>query len=117
MAKKLCFNIGGFPTSFLKNKDIAGLSDRIAEAIPTSLAYATQHWSEHTELMGGLGTDGVEESYIHDILQCMDDLMRMRFLYWLEALSLLEKMSVGSTSLLRAIQWTQVSKRSSTLPN
>ncbi|KZP02669.1 hypothetical protein FIBSPDRAFT_698640, partial [Athelia psychrophila] len=80
MKKLLRFNICGLKTSYLMNRDVEDLPERIKSSIPLSLAYACRFWSEH--LKNAITLD-------HNVRQLGLEFFRVFFLYWLEALSLI----------------------------
>ena len=107
MASQLHFNIGGIESSFLGNTEVEGLSGRVAAVVPPGLAYATQHWVDH--IKGAVFRDDIPNvTFIRELLEHMDDLIRKRFLYWLEVFSLQDTMPLASQVLLEAIEWVEV---------
>jgi hypothetical protein len=99
MKAGLHFNICGLETSHLPNKDVPGLSQCIQKAIPPHLAYACLFWADHFHATHG-----------SDILKAnLQDFIYNHLLYWIEALSLLDHVSVASPALLKTAQWSIVS--------
>ncbi|KAG8704494.1 hypothetical protein FRC08_002201 [Ceratobasidium sp. 394] len=90
MTKELRFNICDLETSHLLNQEVSGLDARIRDAIGGHLSYSCIYWTNH---------------FVVARKQPMDDLLRaflfeLQLLYWIEALSLLGKLSVALSSLL-----------------
>jgi len=70
-------------------------------AFPDDLSYSSRFWADHLEL-------AARDS---EVLISVRDLMYNRFLYWLEALSLLKEVLVESPALLWTAEWCRVSTR------
>ena len=99
MKTGLHFNICGLQTSYLPNKDVPGLPQQIEKAIPPHLAYACHFWADHVYAI--LGSDTLRSN--------LQDFMYNKLLYWLEALSLLDKVGLASPALLKTAYWGRVS--------
>ncbi|QRV77759.1 hypothetical protein RhiJN_05774 [Ceratobasidium sp. AG-Ba] len=95
MRDELKFNICALETSDRFNRDIADLEARTQRAISPQLIYACEFWSSHLSdsPAGSLGP------FLHEFLSSPV------LMYWLEALSLLGKLSVAPSSLLRVAEW------------
>ncbi|QRV92605.1 WD40-repeat protein (notchless protein), related protein [Ceratobasidium sp. AG-Ba] len=95
MRHELKFNICGLETSDRLNQDIADLDVQTQKAISPQLRYACEFWSSHLAdaPAGALGP------VLHSFLSSPG------LMYWLEALSLLGKLSVAPSSLLRVAEW------------
>lgn len=99
MMKDLRFNICGLKSSYVLNRDVADLETRAHSAISRHLAYSCAHWSSHLT--------GTSKGSLQSQLRSF--LYGPQLLYWIEAMSLLEKMSVSLSNLLELIDWTSVS--------
>jgi hypothetical protein len=88
MNSQLRFNICKLEDSHILNADVPDLLSRTKECIPLELRYASLFWADH--LPTGLGDE---------ILVRLRDLMYIKFLYWLEVLSLLDQTPVAKQSL------------------
>ncbi|QRW06711.1 hypothetical protein RhiLY_05710 [Ceratobasidium sp. AG-Ba] len=95
MRDELKFNICVLETSDRLNRDIPDLDARTQRAISPQLIYACEFWSSHLadSPAGTLGP------VLHEFLSSPG------LMYWLEALSLLGKLSVAPSSLLRVAEW------------
>ncbi|KIJ25585.1 hypothetical protein M422DRAFT_55915 [Sphaerobolus stellatus SS14] len=93
----LRFNICDLDTSYLRNKDIPNLPDRILENIPFSLRYACRAWAIHF-------SQAPEKPMIDDIIY----FFRHKLLYWFEVLALIQDLSSGQEQLLQIITWCKV---------
>lgn len=97
--KQLRFNMCGIETSYKTNDKVPELQTRIIEKIPFQLDYTCQFWAQHLS----------EAPYTSALRDELLDFLNNRLLYWLEALSLLEKVKMAGPALLAAIRWTPVS--------
>jgi hypothetical protein len=97
MNTTLRFNICQLESSHVLNDDIPHGTSRIMEAIPPYLSYSCRFWADHLR----------ETPFEPEILQAIKDLMYIRFLYWLEVLSL-TKVNIASEALLSALDWIMV---------
>ncbi|KZP23149.1 hypothetical protein FIBSPDRAFT_1043092 [Athelia psychrophila] len=80
MQKLLRFNICDLKTSYMMNRKVKDLPERIESSIPPSLAYACRFWSEHLRNASTLD---------HNVRPLILDFFGVFFLYWLEVLSLI----------------------------
>jgi hypothetical protein len=100
MKNGLQFNICNLNTSYLHNKDVAGLEVHIKNAIPTHLIYASQFWTEHLQY---LPAD-------NEMLTKINEFFNIRLLYWLEVLSLTGQVSMASPAMVAVANWSEVSE-------
>ena len=96
MIEQLRFNICKLEDSRLANTDVHDLPSRIKENIPDALQYSSMYWSSHLCFDGDNGEERVWES------------LRKFFegpypLFWIEALSVMGRVSIGVPSLRRVI--------------
>jgi len=96
MQKILCFNICKLETSYHLNSDLLDLDRRIEEHIPSALSYSCRFWSEHLVHVS---------EFDADLLECIAILMKKKFLFWLEVLSLRGEMGTAAMALLRLRTW------------
>ena len=95
----LHFNICQLETSYFTNEMTPNLASHIMENIPKHLTYSCCFWSSHLQ-----ATEPKEH-----ILTEIREFLYGRFLYWLEALSLLKKVDSASHMLSSLIEWIHVS--------
>ena len=76
---ELKFNICGLESSYLANKDVEGLEVCIAQHLPPALSYACHLWDDHLKQL----------DFETDLFEKLQTFFGMKFLFWLEALSLL----------------------------
>jgi hypothetical protein len=98
MNGSLRFNICEIETSYLRNSDVNGILERIEKAIPPELVYATHYWADHLQ----------SSSQDLKLLDHLEHHMHSNFLFWLEVLSLKDKMLQASSALIKARRWAQV---------
>ncbi|KAG9113861.1 hypothetical protein FRC07_007722, partial [Ceratobasidium sp. 392] len=90
MSKELRFNICDLETSHLLNCNVPNLSTRIQGVISPHLSYSCVYWTSHLIHAQSNRPD----QYLREFL------FGLELLYWIEALSLLGKLSVALPSLL-----------------
>ncbi|KAF8155552.1 mycorrhiza-induced NACHT/WD-repeat protein [Crassisporium funariophilum] len=110
MRKSLRFNIGDIPSSFLLDAEDAKLKQRVDTNIKPFLIYASRHWSHHLAQ--------TNQKNGEDLGSCITDFLRIRILFWIEAMNLLGFSSHCSTMLQYAREWIlKNTNRESELPN
>jgi hypothetical protein len=100
MEAKLRFNICGLKSSYIRNEDVACLSQQINDSIPTRLSYSCRFWAAH---LSETKTDG--DSLVNEVRE----FLHVRLLYWLEVMSLIKEIPASSVALLTAARWIRVS--------
>jgi energy-coupling factor transporter ATP-binding protein EcfA2 len=95
METGLKFNICDLPTSYLKNVDMPNITQSIQAGIPEHLQYACQFWADHVTAI----------PYNHEHAQATENFLLKKFLFWLEALSLLGIVGSASHALSKFIWW------------
>ena len=103
MKKGLKFNIFDLETSHLANKDVKDLSERIATKAQHPLLYSCRFWAAHIR---DTPTDQASNASL--ILE-IRDFFYIRFLYWLEVMSVTENITAANIALLSVAGWIQVS--------
>lgn len=83
LISQLKFNICSLDSSYVANKDVLDLSERIQSNLPSSLQYSCLYWVDHLEA----SETTTNEQY--DVVENM--LLSPKALYWIEVLSLLDK--------------------------
>lgn len=97
MKKSLRFNIGDISSSFKLDAEDPQLKQRIDTNIKPFLRYACRHWDHHL-----VQTDQKNEE---NLSGCIADFLRIRILFWIEAMNLLGSSAQCSTILQRALAW------------
>ena len=83
MLKLLRFNIGDIRSSFVLDSEDPELTQRINTNVKAVLRYASRHWVHHLVLADETNVDG------EDLCDCITDFLRIRILFWIEAMNLL----------------------------
>ena len=100
----LCRNILDLPSPFIANNFILDLQDKVRSTITPEGAYACRFWISHL----------LESKMDEEILEALHEFLSQRFLWWCEALSLLDSARNAMGSLLGAaastlqIAWERV---------
>jgi hypothetical protein len=99
---KLKFNVCGLEDSHLLNSQIPDLPARLETWLALDVCYASKYWANH-----------LREADVHteELTKSVQEFVNTRFLYWLEVLSLLEQVNIGSQILELAREYAQVSGR------
>ena len=97
--KSLRFNIGDIPSSFILDAEDPELTQRIDTNIKAVLRYASRYWAYHLAQTDETNADGV------DLRDRITDFLRIRVLFWIEAMNLLGSSGQCTTMLQRAREW------------
>ncbi|KZP22853.1 WD40 repeat-like protein, partial [Athelia psychrophila] len=90
MNEGLHFNMGDLKTSYMANAEVPDLSAHVEAVIPQSLSYSCRFWGHHLHQMStGASIQGL-------VLRFFE----VKFLYWLEVLSLSGEMAQASRVLV-----------------
>ncbi|KAG8819412.1 hypothetical protein FRC19_009795 [Serendipita sp. 401] len=100
MIQGLKFNICDLVSSFIPNRDIDDLSSRIKEKMSDLLQYSCLYWSNHL-----CHSPDIRNEAIYSVLDSFTE--GCRLLYWIEVLSLLEKVPSGQATLRRITSWVK----------
>ena len=84
---------------FVNLKEVKDLPAQRATYIGDALKYACQFWATHLVESVSSGSD------VEEVQKAIDGFFTTCFLFWLEALSLLEKLGVGAYILKNVDQW------------
>lgn len=99
MERELKFNICQLESSFVLDKDVVGLKDRIKKYISPGLSYACRYWGDH--LLGqGTSTATVPSGLV--------DFLTHRLLFWMEVLNLKQWITFGIEVLHQVQTWLKV---------
>ena len=93
----LHFNICNLETSHLRNAEVADLAIRVEAAILPHLSYGCRFWADHLLTTG----------YDTTILDAVHNFLHDHFLYWLEVLSLIQKIDIALGMLESILEWDQ----------
>ncbi|EJC99716.1 WD40 repeat-like protein [Fomitiporia mediterranea MF3/22] len=98
MKDMLHFNMCNLESSFIYNKNVTRIEDRINETSPAHLQYACAYWAQHL----------VDASYSHKLLDELISFAHKRLLYWFEVIGLLGLVhSIANRALLDGAAWSE----------
>ena len=98
MQTGLVFNICGLESSYMANADIPTLEERVRSKIPENLQYSCLYWITHYTRVD----QDTNDALILSLLQSL------RFLYWIEVLSLIGQLRMALDSLQSASVFCKV---------
>ena len=99
MRDDLKFNICDLKSSYVRNIDVPNIASRVERCIPPHLSYSCQFWASHL----------AETTFDVEVLEGLQYFMNHQFLFWLEVLSLTNKVNHASGMLLLMVDWIPVS--------
>jgi hypothetical protein len=91
----LKFNICNLESSYQANKDVKDLDVCISQHLPPALSYACCSWDDHLEHL----------DFETDLFGKIQTFFRKKFLFWLEALSLVNGVGLASPALSSLSVW------------
>ena len=95
MLHSLRFNICNLKTSYLANKDVEDLDMSIVQHLPPALSYACCLWDGHLKHL----------DFDIDLFDKLQTVFGEKFLFWLEALSLMNSVGLASPALSSLSRW------------
>ncbi|KIM27726.1 hypothetical protein M408DRAFT_310565 [Serendipita vermifera MAFF 305830] len=95
MKQHLKFNICDITSSYERNNEITGLERQVKERILPHVTYSSYYWADHL----------AEATFDLEISEKIEYFMENQFLYWLEVLSLTERVNLGTSMIVRLIEW------------
>jgi NACHT domain len=98
MKENLRFNICGLESSHIVNADVPDLLSREKQHIPQHLSYSCSWWANHL----------AETAFDEEIFRDLEYFMQKQFLFWLEVLSIIKRVNLGSRALSLAANWILV---------
>ena len=97
----LRFNMGNIKSSFLFDLDNADeLSEQVNQNISAVLKYSSCYWTHHLPSLQFINTDDN-----HDIRCCISEFLKIRVLFWIEAMNLLGLRNQCTPMLQLASRW------------
>jgi hypothetical protein len=91
----LKFNICKLETSYLANDDVEDLNIRVEQNIPPALLYACRYWDDHLK----------HTDFKMDLFRKVETLLKEKFLFWLEALSLTRIIGLAPSAFATLNMW------------
>jgi len=102
MIDQLCFNICKLEDSRLANADVEDLELRIKQNISDALQYSSLYWSSHICFVPDIGN--------HRVWRVLKEFFEGLYpIFWIEVLSLMGMVPIGTPSLRRVMSWVGVS--------
>ncbi len=95
LLNSLKFNICDLETSYLANNEVEDLSTRVDQHIPPALLYACRFWDDHLK----------HTDFKTDLFEKVEKLVKEKFLFWLEALSLTGNIGLASFAFASLNMW------------
>jgi nucleoside-triphosphatase THEP1 len=95
MKTQLRFNICNLESSFVFDKNVVDLAERIKSSISAALSYSCRYWGEH--LRQGGATEVVHRNLV--------DFLTYRLLFWMEVLNLERHMALAGEILGQVRDW------------
>jgi hypothetical protein len=97
MKDGLRFNIANIASSFVLDVDNPMLEDAVEKNIPPVLSYSSRNWSYHLSAAASIIPNGLHDS--------ISDFLRLRALFWMEAMNLLRLRGLCGSMLRTAHDW------------
>jgi hypothetical protein len=97
MKSDLRFNICHLPSSFLLDSEVPDLNRLVEESISEVLRYSCRYWAQHLARVASHDSD--------TLWICIRDFLRVRVLFWIEAMNLLGSPAQCTLMLQRAREW------------
>ncbi|KAG8723428.1 hypothetical protein FRC09_003389 [Ceratobasidium sp. 395] len=94
-SRKPAFNICNLSSSYIRNRDVPNIEEKVKYAIPDQLLHACRNWGTYITLIDGLDRQ----------LEMLHELLSKRLLLWMEVLSLKHCMHDGAEQLLNIKLW------------
>jgi hypothetical protein len=89
------FNICNLETSYFANDDVDDLNTRVNQYIPPALLYACRFWDDHLK----------HTNFTMDLFRKVITLLKEKFLFWLEALSLTRNIGLTPSAFATLNMW------------
>jgi hypothetical protein len=99
MRNSLRFNICSLESSYIPDKAVPDLQNRINKFISPQLFYACLYWGDHLQFVESSDT----------VSALLDDFLSTRLLLWIEVLNLKKRIGTGDIVLSRVYGWSEVS--------
>lgn len=99
MKAQLRFNICQLESSFVLDKSVGDLDQRVTKNISAPVAYACRHWAGHLQ----------PTAVSKELCDILEDFLWHRLLFWLEVMNLKQWISDGVRALSETLKWLTVS--------
>jgi hypothetical protein len=98
MKENLRFNICNLQSSYLRNTEVPDLKSQVNERISPHISYSVCFWGNHLS----------EMVFDNDVYASLQYFMQNQFLFWLEVLSLINRVDLASSVLGLLTHWVRV---------
>ncbi|KAB5589667.1 Vegetative incompatibility protein HET-E-1 [Ceratobasidium theobromae] len=95
MNEQLRFNICNLESSFVRDKDVKDLDERVKQFISPTLSYACRYWSEHLR----------QVTVPEELFPYINEFLSERLLFWMEVMNLKGWMKIAIKMLHTANGW------------
>jgi NACHT domain len=96
MAAHLKRDVAGISDPSLLNTEVEGLERRVKDALSPEVQYACRYWASHLSQIE-LGEER--------LMEALEAFLMQSILWWLEAMSLIDSVSLASNSIQEAHRW------------
>jgi hypothetical protein len=100
MQSSLRFNICDLPSSFIPDNKVENLTKQVGKCISEGLVYACLYWANH--LTSAQYSDKADQDEMEKNLETF---LTSRFVFWIEAMSLLKEASQCGAALHKVHKW------------
>ncbi|QRV92926.1 hypothetical protein RhiJN_20944 [Ceratobasidium sp. AG-Ba] len=101
MTRELKFNICGLETSWTPNRAVHDLDERIKSLVGSHLQYSCLYWTSHLINSNNQQGSPMDRRSIQEFLE------KPVVLYWIEVLSLINRLDMGLTNIENLVAWTR----------
>ncbi|KAB5590061.1 Vegetative incompatibility protein HET-E-1 [Ceratobasidium theobromae] len=105
MKTRLRFNICNLESSFILDKDVEDLDQRIQSYISQSLSYSCRYGFDHL----------ISTTPSNELLVMLEEFLSNQLLFWMEVLNLIKVITLGPVELQKALIWLPAETSSSNL--
>ncbi|KAG8733654.1 hypothetical protein FRC10_012228, partial [Ceratobasidium sp. 414] len=91
------FNVCNLESSYLLDRDVPRIDDRVNESISQAMWYASRYWATHLKLAG----------LADNLLTALHNFLSRRLLLWMEVMNLKHHISVAAELLIGVHTWLQ----------
>ncbi|KAB5588999.1 Vegetative incompatibility protein HET-E-1 [Ceratobasidium theobromae] len=93
MKEQLRFNICNLESSFVRDRDVKDLDDRVKQFISPALSYACRYWSDHLR----------QVTVPEELFPYIDEFLSQRLLFWMEASSAPRNLAAHIEDLIKFV--------------
>ncbi|KAG8687946.1 hypothetical protein FRC11_006339, partial [Ceratobasidium sp. 423] len=97
------FNICDLGSSFVADRDVTELENRVQRTIPAELSYASRYWATHLSLC--------PSSHASSLAPLLEEFLTLRLLIWAEIMNLTRVIRVAVDAMRLAEDWAMINSR------